>query len=63
MLSQICGKGLNHKLDKAIDNVISNCPIDTRKELYQNIILSGGGTQFKDFDRRLQRDVQKRVNE
>ena len=28
----------------------------------QNVVLSGGSTMFKDFHRRLQRDVQKRVD-
>ena len=37
------------------------CPIDTRRALYQNIVLSGGSTMFKDFGRRLQRDIDHRV--
>ena len=29
---------------------------------YQNIVLSGGSTMFKDFHRRLQRDIKKIVD-
>jgi hypothetical protein len=29
-------------------------PIDTRRSLYKNIVLSGGSTMFKDFHRRVQ---------
>ncbi len=46
-------------LPEIIDKVIQKCPIDTRRKLYNNIILSGGNTVFKDFGRRLQRDVKK----
>jgi len=30
--------------------------------LFQNIVLSGGSTMFKDFHRRLQRDLKKIVD-
>lgn len=36
-----------------VDNAIQSCPIDTRRALYGNIVLSGGGTMFKNFGRRL----------
>lgn len=39
--------------------MIQECPIDSRRGLYKNIVLSGGSTMFKDFGRRLQRDVKK----
>jgi actin-related protein 3 len=42
-----------------VDSVVMECPIDTRRGLYKNIVLSGGSTMFKDFDKRLQRDVTK----
>lgn len=45
-----------------MDEAITNCPIDVRRGLYKNIVLSGGSTMFKDFDRRLQRDIKKRVD-
>jgi actin-related protein 3 len=49
-------------LPEVVDTSIQACPIDTRRPLYKNIVLSGGTTMFKDFGRRLQRDVQKFVD-
>lgn len=49
-------------ISDVVDDVIANCPIDTRRPLYGNIVLSGGSTMFKDFGRRLQRDVNKLIN-
>ena len=37
-------------------------PIDTRRALYKNIVLSGGSTMFKDFHRRVQRDIKRIVD-
>ncbi|KAI9296646.1 actin binding protein [Neoconidiobolus thromboides FSU 785] len=48
-------------LPQVVDQVIQNCPIDTRRGLYKNIVLSGGSTLFKDFGRRLERDIQRIV--
>ena len=45
-----------------VDQSIRNCPMDTQKSLYANIVMSGGSTMFKDFNRRLQRDVQRLVD-
>mmetsp|Transcript_13750 Transcript_13750/g.21023 ORF Transcript_13750/g.21023 Transcript_13750/m.21023 type:complete len:334 (+) Transcript_13750:5917-6918(+) len=44
-------------LPQVIDSAIQNCPVDVRRTLYGNIVLSGGNTMFKDFGRRLQRDL------
>lgn len=44
-------------LPDLIDNVIQGCPIDTRKQLYNYITLSGGSTMFKNFTRRIERDL------
>jgi actin-related protein 3 len=49
-------------LPEVVDQVIQNSPIDTRRGLYKNIVLSGGSTMFKDFGRRLQRDIKKSVD-
>jgi len=46
-------------LPEVVDNVIQSCPIDTRRGLYNNIVLSGGSTMFKDFGRRLERDIKR----
>jgi actin-related protein 3 len=50
-------------LPDLVDESIVKCPIDTRRALYRNIVLSGGTTMFKDFGRRLQRDIKKKVDE
>lgn len=49
-------------ISEVVDSCIQNCPIDVRRPLYRNIVLSGGSTMFRDFDRRLQRDIQRIVN-
>jgi actin-related protein 3 len=49
-------------LPQVVDEAILKCPIDTRRGLYKNIVLSGGSTMFKDFGRRVQRDIKKRVD-
>lgn len=46
-------------LPEVIDDAIVKCPIDVRRGLYKNIVLSGGTTMFKDFGRRLQRDIKR----
>ncbi|KAG1681734.1 Actin-related protein 3 [Nymphon striatum] len=48
-------------ISQIVDNVIQNCPIDVRRPLYRNIVLSGGSTMFRDFGRRLQRDLKRGV--
>jgi len=49
-------------ISEIVDTVIQNCPIDVRRPLYKNIVLSGGSTMFKDFGRRLQRDIKRVVD-
>lgn len=49
-------------LHEVIDQVVWSCPIDTRRALYRNIVLSGGTTMFQHFDRRLQKDLRKIVD-
>jgi len=48
-------------LSELVDNCIQECPIDARRVLYRNICLSGGSTMFKDFGRRLNRDIARRT--
>lgn len=50
-------------IDEAMDNAIQQCPIDTRRRLYENVVLSGGSTLVKDFDKRLERQLQGRVSD
>jgi actin-related protein 3 len=49
-------------LPKLVDDTIQMCPIDNRRGLYKKIVLSGGSTMFKDFGRRLQRDIKRSVD-
>mmetsp|Transcript_2424 Transcript_2424/g.3535 ORF Transcript_2424/g.3535 Transcript_2424/m.3535 type:complete len:422 (-) Transcript_2424:90-1355(-) len=49
-------------LPEVVDEAILKCPIDTRRGLYKNIVLSGGSTMFRDFGRRIQRDIKRRVD-
>jgi len=49
-------------VSETVDQVIQNCPIDVRRGLYKNIVLSGGSTMFRDFGRKLQRDVKRVVD-
>ncbi|KAJ3195031.1 Actin- protein 3 [Irineochytrium annulatum] len=46
-------------LPEVVDQVIQSCPIDVRRGLYKNIVLSGGSTMFKDFSRRLEKDIKR----
>jgi len=48
-------------LPEVIDTMIQSSPIDVRRGLYKNIVLSGGSTMFKDFGKRLQRDIKRVV--
>jgi len=49
-------------LPKVVDDTIQTCPIDVRRGLYKNIVLSGGSTMFKDFAKRLARDIKRSVD-
>lgn len=50
-------------LSVLVDEVIQNCPIDVRRNLYKNVVLSGGSTMFKDFDKRLKIEIKRSVDE
>jgi actin-related protein 3 len=50
-------------LPALIDQVVQACPIDARRDLYKNVVLSGGSTTFRDFSKRLQRDLKTIVEE
>jgi len=49
-------------LPEVIDGVIQASPIDVRRGLYKNIVLSGGSTMFDHFDKRLKRDLRQLVD-
>lgn len=50
-------------LPALIGEVIQSCPIDCRRDLCKNIVLSGGSTCFKNFGKRLQRDLKETLGE
>jgi actin-related protein 3 len=49
-------------LDEVIDIAIQACPMDYRRRLYNNIVMSGGSTMFDGFDTKLGKLVQQRVD-
>ncbi|XP_057304904.1 actin-related protein 3 [Hydractinia symbiolongicarpus] len=49
-------------ISETVDSAIQHCPIDVRRGLYKNVVLSGGSTMFRDFGRRLQRDLKRVVD-
>ena len=59
---EIIDKNWRTGLDEVIDNTVQQSPIDYRRKLYSNIVMSGGSTQFKGFAERLQRTLQERVD-
>ena len=50
-------------LDEVIDISIQACPIDYRRKLYNNIVLSGGSTLYDGFTEKLGKLVKKRVDD
>ncbi len=50
-------------LPTVVDGVIQSSPIDVRRGLYKNIVLRGGSNMYKDFRRRLQRDIKYLVDD
>lgn len=58
---EFVNKDYRESIDEVVDHSIMMSPIDTRVGLYNNIILSGGSTQFKNFDKRLEQEVRRRV--
>ncbi|EGT41882.1 hypothetical protein CAEBREN_01871 [Caenorhabditis brenneri] len=56
---EFCNPDFTTPISDTIDTLIQQCPIDVRRGLYENIVLSGGSTMFKDFARKLQRDVKR----
>jgi len=45
-----------------VDSSIQQCPIDCRRALYNNVVLSGGSTMYRDLDRRLKKGIKKYVD-
>jgi actin-related protein 3 len=58
---EIYSSDFTKPLPQVVDEAILQCPIDTRRGLYKNVVLSGGSTTFRNFHRRLQMDLNERV--
>jgi len=50
-------------LPTLVDNCILQCPVDCRRSLFNYITLSGGTTMFKNFAKRVERDIKRRVRQ
>ena len=59
---EIYSSDFTKPLPEVVDEAILAAPIDTRRGLYRNIVLSGGSTMFRNFHRRIQGDIKDRVN-
>jgi len=55
---EIFSESVTRPLPEIVDRCIMGCPMDYRRRLYDNIVLSGGSTTFTHFKERLQRDLQ-----
>lgn len=49
-------------LDELVDKAIQLSPIDYRRKLYDNIVMSGGSTLFDGLVSRLEKNLQNRVD-
>lgn len=49
-------------LPELVDDAVQSCSIDSRRQLYNNVFLSGGSTLFRNFDKRLQLEIQTLVD-
>ena len=47
------------KFFKKIKILIKGCSVDSRRTLYENILISGGTSMFPGFPTRLENDVRK----
>ncbi len=58
----VIGKELE-PLDDVIVKSISNCDVDLRRDLYGNIVLSGGSTMFPGIKERLTKEIKEQIPE
>ena len=59
---EIIDKNFKESIEEIIDLTIQQCPIEYRKLLYSNIILTGGNGFFLNFDKKLEISLQDKVN-
>ena len=50
-------------IDEHVDDVIQSCDLQYRKDLYKNIVLSGGTTTLDGFGKKLNKLVHQRAND
>lgn len=60
---EIIDKNYTTPIDELLDITVQSCPVDYRRRLYSNIVLSGGSTMFKHFNKRIEKTLQERVDE
>ncbi len=58
----VLGKELN-PIDDSIVAAISECDVDLRRDLYGNIVLSGGSTMFPGVKERLTKEIKEQIPE
>ncbi|MHA1414367.1 MAG: actin, cytoplasmic 2 [Promethearchaeota archaeon] len=58
----VIGKELE-PLDDVIVQAISECDVDLRRDLYSNIVLSGGSTMFPGLKERLTKEIKEQIPE
>jgi actin-related protein len=58
----VLGKELE-PLDDVIVDTISECEVDLRRDLYSNIVLSGGSTMFPGLKERLTKELKEQIPE
>jgi actin-related protein len=50
-------KDQSQAIHEMINSSILNCDIDLRKDLYENVVLSGGSTMFGGFEERIKKEL------
>jgi actin-related protein len=58
----VIGKELE-PLDDVIVNAIKQCDVDLRRDLYSNIVLSGGSTMYPGLKERLTKEIKEQIPE
>ncbi|MFX1493569.1 MAG: actin, cytoplasmic 2, partial [Promethearchaeota archaeon] len=58
----VIGKELD-PIDDLIVSAISECDVDLRRDLYSNIVLSGGSTMFPGIKERLTKEIKEMISE
>jgi len=53
----LVGLGEEEGIHQLAHQSIQNCSLSMRKDMYNNIVLSGGSTMFKNFDERFRKEI------